>query len=108
MVDFTDHRCYTSPDYHPWSFLAEDGEWLKGVHPAGRVNRLRLSDVIGIFERAGFAVEVLRSERKQLPPGFMDRLHPDFSKYSLGDLETLVARIVAIKPRGHGSEGHEG
>jgi SAM-dependent methyltransferase len=98
LVDFTDHRCYTSPDYHQWSFLAEDGDWLKGVHPANRVNRLRLSDVKGIFERAGFVVEILRSDKKPLPPGLINELHPDFAKYSLSDLETLVARIVAVKP----------
>jgi hypothetical protein len=92
-IDLVDHRAYTIPGYHWWSFLAEGEGWSDGL-----VNRLRSCEIRPHFERVGF--EVLRYENRvaRMPAGFMDRVAGRFRGMSEEELSATGVFCVLRKP----------
>ena len=92
-IDLVDHRAYGSPDYHYWSFLAEDENWSDGL-----VNRLRSSEIRNSFERAGF--EILRYENRvgEMPIGFRKLIAGRFRDMSEEELNATGVFCVLRKP----------
>ncbi|MFQ5486282.1 MAG: methyltransferase domain-containing protein [Desulfobacterales bacterium] len=76
-IDLVDHRAYVNPNYHYWSFLAEDDAWSDGL-----VNRLRSCEIRPYFERAGF--EILHYENRigKMPDGFITQVAGRFPCHS--------------------------
>jgi SAM-dependent methyltransferase len=92
FIDMADHRSYeVASKTHPLAFLTERDA------PPG-MNRLRASEHLAAFERAGF--QVLKANRKKAPldEGFVSRLLPPWRDMSEEDLTTLKLTVVLRKP----------
>lgn len=91
VIDMRDHRSYSRPDKHRWSFLCEED-------PDGPFcNRLRFSEVIEVFERHKFKVLLARPQREKPPKDIRRHLVPQFSHLSYRDLERTGVRLVVRK-----------
>lgn len=92
-IDLVDHRAYSNPALHYWSFLAEDDDGSDGL-----VNRLRSCEIRSCFEKAGF--EILRYENRvgKMPDGFHHRIRGRFSKMSEQELSVTGVFCVLRKP----------
>lgn len=93
LIDLVDHRAYDGPNYHWWSFLAEDESWSDGV-----CNRLRSCEIRPHFERVGFEILRYETRGKSLPPGFRSRLAPRYQPMSDEELGVTTVHCLLRKP----------
>lgn len=100
LIDFVDPDCHTRKDSTdpdgPFRFLTVEDS------PAGcGVNRLRLSQVVALFERHGLVLDrILESWRRPMPPEVRARLASPFRDLSDDDLETTGATLLFRKMDG--------
>lgn len=93
-VDMADHRALPDPDnYHRWSFLTEDEDWSDGL-----TNRLRFSEVLAHFEKAGFEILHRAGEQAPLPEGLREGLKGRFRDMSDDELSHFSLNCVIRKP----------
>lgn len=92
-VDFRDHRSFNNPAaFSKWDFLfTEEGD-------GGACNRLRLSEVVAAFERAGFRVLEARPRRATMPDEMRARIIPRFRGMSEDDLTAISAELFLQRP----------
>ncbi len=100
VVDFVDHRSYTSPQFNAWSFLTQGDDWAVGVPNADVSNRLRPSEVEACFSGARFAVKASPwpPEPAPMPDEVYDAIVEPFRKFPRAELETLLVTYLATKP----------
>ena len=95
-IDLVDHRGYNkSPQYHWWSFLAEDEQWSGSL-----CNRLRSSEIRKYFEKTGFEILSFDDrEKAKMPVGFREKLKGRFAEMSDEELSTIRIACVLRKPK---------
>ena len=88
FIDLADHRSYSlkSPA-GKFSFLAEE-------EPPGNTNRLRKSDQIGAFERAGFEILDAKSRNEPMPDEIRQNLVEPYASMSEDDLTCYSVTVV--------------
>lgn len=95
-IDYGDHFKGFDPSISSFNFLTySDKAGAPFQSQFQYVNRLRHSEYLQLFEEAGF--DVLRDDPDRRPPEqpIIDRLAPDFRKFSGEDLFTLGSTIIA-------------
>lgn len=92
-IDVVDHRAYSGPGHHYWSYMAEDEGWSDGV-----VNRLRPSELRASFEDAGF--EILRWNLRigEMPEDFRPQIRGRYRGMAREDLDATGVFCVVRKP----------
>jgi SAM-dependent methyltransferase len=96
QIDYGDHFKGFDSSISSFNFLTySDEDWQPFQSRFQYVNRMRHSEYIGLFERAGFEVVLADADRKPVEPAIMARLAPRFQGFSPEDLFTLGALIVA-------------
>ena len=91
-ADYTKDVLHIRPEFHEWSFLAEDDRFRDGL-----CNRLRASEFRNIFCGTGYEVLQETPVRKALPPNFRARLTPAYASLSDEDLATTRVTFVLRK-----------
>ena len=96
QIDYGDHFKGFDSSISSFNFLAySDEDWQPFQSRFQYVNRMRHSEYIGLFERAGFEIVLADADRKPTEPAVMARLAPRFQGFSPEDLFTLGALVVA-------------
>jgi SAM-dependent methyltransferase len=96
QIDYGDHFKGFDPSISSFNFLTySDKDWQPFQSRFQYVNRLRHSEYVNLFEKAGFEVVLAIPDRKPVEPEILARLAPRFQRFSQEDLFTLGARIVA-------------
>jgi len=90
IVDYRDHQSFDSP----WEFLIHSKEKWEGFAESEKyytyTNRMRHSQVVKEFEKAGFALEkIIQQIQKPFPAENRKKLHSEFQDLSNEDLETI-------------------
>jgi SAM-dependent methyltransferase len=89
-IDLADHRMYKNPrQYNMWSFLQEDENWSDGL-----VNRLRLSEILNYAQKAGFDVDILETDRHEIPDDIYNNFHHKYSTMPREELE--VTNVLCV------------
>jgi SAM-dependent methyltransferase len=96
QIDYGDHFKGFDPSISSFNFLTySDNDWQPFQSHFQYVNRLRHSEYINLFEKAGFEIVLAVADRKPVEPQILARLAPRFQNFSQEDLFTLGALIVA-------------
>ena len=96
QIDYGDHFKGFDPSISSFNFLTySDEDWQPFQSRFQYVNRLRHSEYVSLFERAGFEIVLECPDRRSIEPAILERLAPRFQKFSEEDLFTLGALIVA-------------
>jgi SAM-dependent methyltransferase len=96
QIDYGDHFKGFDPSISSFNFLTySDEDWQPFQSRFQYVNRLRHSEYVSLFERAGFEIVLVCPDRRSVEPAILERLAPRFRKFSEEDLFTLGALIVA-------------
>jgi SAM-dependent methyltransferase len=96
QIDYGDHFKGFDPSISSFNFLTySDQDWQPFQSRFQYVNRLRHSEYVGLFERAGFEIILADADRRPVEPAIAARLAPHFQGFSPEDLFTLGALIVA-------------
>jgi predicted SAM-dependent methyltransferase len=97
-IDYGDHYCTFDKSITPYNMLKySNKQWLKYNHELHYINRLRHSDFVKLFERAGFDI---LEEDKKYPSDHRNviatvPIHKEFlDKYSFADLCVTGAFFV--------------
>jgi hypothetical protein len=92
FIDLRDHRAYRrTGDYNEFSFLCEE------TGPQN-LNRLRQSEQIAAFSKAGFDILSVDAKREPFPEEMRPRLRPRFVSLAQEDLETVAVTLVVRRP----------
>lgn len=92
FIDLADHRSYeVASKTHPLAFLTEPDA------PSG-MNRLRASEHLAAFERAGFEVVKARRQKHPLTDDIRQALLPPWREMTEEDLTTLKLTVVLRRP----------
>lgn len=95
-IDFIDHRYYESQnitELTPFEFLLEQHDG-----PVGTTNRLRLSQVINIFEKNNLRLmKIYEKWHKSFPKAYISKLASQFKSLEIEDLETICATLIFRK-----------
>jgi len=96
QIDYGDHFKGFDTSISSFNFLTySDDDWRPFQSRFQYVNRLRHSEYVGLFERAGFEIVLADVDRKPVETAIMARLAPRFREFAPEDLFTLGALIVA-------------
>jgi SAM-dependent methyltransferase len=96
QIDYGDHFKGFDPSISSFNFLTySDENWQPFQSRFQYVNRLRHSEYIDLFGKAGFKIILSSPDRKAIEPEILARLAPRFEKFTEEDLFTLGALIVA-------------
>lgn len=96
QIDYGDHYKGFDPSISSFNFLTySEDEWAPFQSRFQYVNRLRHSEYLELFRKAGFRVISDRPDRRPAEPEIVKRLSPRFQKFSQEDLFTLGSLIVA-------------
>jgi SAM-dependent methyltransferase len=96
QIDYGDHFKGFDPSISSFNFLTYSDEgWQPFQSRFQYVNRLRHSEYVNLFEKAGFEMVLVDADRKPVEPAILARLAPRFQQFSQEDLFTLGALIVA-------------
>ena len=96
QIDYGDHFKGFDPSISSFNFLTYSDEDLEPFQSRFQyVNRLRHSEYVGLFEKAGFEIILSSPDRRPVEQEILARLAPRFKKFSEQDLFTLGALIVA-------------
>jgi SAM-dependent methyltransferase len=96
QIDYGDHFKGFDPSISSFNFLTySDEDWQPFQSRFQYVNRLRHSEYVSLFERAGFEIVLACPDRRSVEPAILERLAPRFQEFSEEDLFTLGALIVA-------------
>jgi SAM-dependent methyltransferase len=96
QIDYGDHFKGFDPSISAFNFLTySDKDWEPYQSRFQYVNRLRHSEYLDLFERAGFEIIVEHPDRRPVEPAILARLAPQFRKFTEEDLFTIGALIVA-------------
>jgi hypothetical protein len=96
QIDYGDHFKGFDPAISSFNFLTySDEEWRPFQSRFQYVNRLRHSEYLQLFKEAGFQIVSDQPDRRSPEPAIMERLAPQFRKFSERDLFTLGSLIVA-------------
>lgn len=101
QIDYGDHFKGFDPSISAFNFLTySDEDWQPFQSRFQYVNRLRHSEYVSLFARAGFEIVLSCPDRRPVEPAILARLAPRFQRFSEEDLFTLGALIVArpIRP----------
>jgi SAM-dependent methyltransferase len=100
QIDYGDHYKGFDRSISSFNFLTySEDEWAPFQSRFQYVNRLRHSEYLELFRKAGFQVMSDRPDRRPAEPEIMKRLAPCFQKFSQEDLFTIGSLIVA-RPSG--------
>lgn len=100
QIDYGDHFKGFDPSITSFNFLTYcDEDWQPFQSRFQYVNRLRHSEYLDLFERAGFEIVAAHPDRRPAEPAILQRLAPRFRKFSEEDLFTLGGLIVARPTR---------
>jgi SAM-dependent methyltransferase len=96
QIDYGDHFKGFDPSISSFNFLTYcDEDWEPFQSRFQYVNRLRHSEYLGLFERAGFEIIVAYPDHRPVEPAILAQLAPRFRNFTEEDLFTLGALIVA-------------
>jgi SAM-dependent methyltransferase len=96
QIDYGDHFKGFDPSISSFNFLTySDEDWQPFQSRFQYVNRLRHSEYVSLFEKAGFEIILSSPDRRAVEPEILGRLAPRFRKFTEEDLFTLGALIVA-------------
>ncbi len=99
IIDYSDHFARDA-GVSRFNFLRyDDTKWAAYSCRFNFVNRLRHSEMLSEFDRAGYAVTEAISERMAPIPDILNDLASKFRHFDHQDLFTLRARLVARVPR---------
>jgi hypothetical protein len=94
-IDLSDHFSHFDHSLSPYNYLRySDRTWRLVNSELLHQNRLRRSDYVSAFERAGLAVVAERPWRPKA--ALPDDLDPRFRGYAPDDLAVVRLRIVAV------------
>lgn len=103
-IDLREHHTHlrTVPDKNTSvDFLKYSTEEWNNIYPPGSlhyINRLRASDFQKYFEDAGFRiVEFITTQEMKLDETIYTKVHPEFHRYSIEDLNMLGINVVLKK-----------
>jgi hypothetical protein len=92
FIDLRDHRAhFKDSKYNEFSFLCEE------TAPKSE-NRLRCSEHVAAFTKAGFEILKVDADRHPFPEEMRSRLMPHFAEMAQDDLETLGVTLVVRRP----------
>lgn len=92
FIDLADHRFYRRDgEFNRFSFLTEE-------KCAPNLNRLRCSEQMQAFERAGFEVLKHSTQRETLPDETRQKFLPKWAEMSVEDQETYSLSVTVRKP----------
>jgi hypothetical protein len=96
QIDYGDHFKGFDPSISSFNFLTySDKDWQPFQSRFQYVNRLRHTEYVNLFKRAGFEIVLAFPDRRPVEPAILARLAPRFQGFSEEDLFTLGALIVA-------------
>jgi SAM-dependent methyltransferase len=96
QIDYGDHFKGFDPSISSFNFLTySDEDWQPFQSRFQYVNRLRHSEYVSLFRRAGFEIVLVCPDCRPVEPAILARLAPRFQGFSEEDLFTLGALIVA-------------
>lgn len=88
VVDLRDHRLYGNRA-SPWQFMLDGGDVAHGF-----VNKLRYSDFVREFARAGFRISQMHVLKDEIPSQVRKNLLPEFRDLDETDLATVEMRVL--------------
>lgn len=92
-IDLVDHRIYKDLGrYNKWTFLTENNDCLDGL-----CNRLRINEILDIARNIGFTVDVIETDREEIPEDVQISLNENYKKMKLEDMEITNATCVFSK-----------
>lgn len=99
-IDLSDHYVSFDPNINVYNFLRfSDREWRKFNNDLQYVNRLRVSDYREIHEECGWELEYENSISESIEELRKIPVHPQFGKYSEGDLAVYITWMVSTARR---------
>lgn len=93
FIDLADHRCYRNDGkFNKFSFLTE-------AEGPSNINRLRASEHLAAFKRAGFDVLSEEHQREKIPTGTYEKILPQWKDLPEEDLTAVSLTVVLRKPQ---------
>lgn len=97
LVDYSDHYARDGAGLSRFNFLTYSNEdWQPFNSRLQYVNRLRHSDFMELFRQSGMRLASVAADREPADAGILERLAPEFRRYSVEDLFIVRAMIVAL------------
>ena len=99
FIDYSDHYA-RGEKISRFNFLTfAEHEWKPFNSDFQYVNRMRHSEFLSLFQQTGLKLLVVTPDLEAPQSLIIDKLAPEFRRFSVDDLFTIRAKIIAVSPR---------